>query len=187
MIILPYKENFIRKNFIENSFGNSNDKGFLPDFNLFKKLNSTDLYYLAQNYNWDDGVEVLNWIVDSPKCDKGCASLIFWTSEPDFYFEYTEDTIPDYEKETFHLLKKITDKFRNNELKKSSLKYDPTYRVNKIEWNKQYTGWQIPEELKNKTKGFTPIYLSKIQGMIWEWQRKRKLAKREARKRKRKK
>ena len=186
MIILPYKENFIRKNFIEYSFENP-DEDFIPDYNLFKKLNSTDLYYLAQNYNWDDGIKVLHWIIDSPKCDKGCASLIFWTSEPDFYFGYTIDTIPDYEKQTFLLLKKITDKFRNNEFKKNSLKYDPTERVKRIDWSIDYTGWHIAEELKNITKGITPISLSLLQGLIWEWQRKRKLAKREARKRNRKK
>ena len=187
MIILPHKENFIRKNFIEFSFDDSDVEDFHPDFKLFKKLNSTDLYYLAQNYNWDDGIKVLNWIIDSPKCDKGCASLIFWTAEPDFYFEYTEDTIPDYERETFDLLKKITNKFRNNEFKKNSLKYDPSYRVNKIEWTKEYKSWQIPEELKYKTKGYIPISLSTIQSLIWEWQRKRKLAKREAKKRNRRK
>jgi len=187
MIILPYKENFIRKNFIEYSFNNPDDEDFLPDFTLFKKLNSTDLYYFAQNYNWDDGIEVLNWIIDSPKCDKGCASLIFWTSEPDFYFKYTEDTIPHYEKNVFLLLKKITYKFGNNEFIRSNLKYDPAERVKKLDWAKEYPGWQIPEELKHKTKGYIPISLSAIQGLIWEWQRKRKLAKREARKRNRKK
>ncbi len=59
----------------------------MPDFKLFGKLNSTDQYYLAQHYNWDDGIEVLKWIIESRKCDKGTASLIFWASEPDWYFE----------------------------------------------------------------------------------------------------
>ena len=75
MIILPYKEKFIRENFIEFSF-DSDDENYLPDFKLFETLNSTDQYYLAENYNWDDGVEILKWIIESKKCDKGTASQI---------------------------------------------------------------------------------------------------------------
>src|SRR6478735_2078171 len=103
MIILPSKEKFIQDNFIEFSFNNS-EEDFLPDYNLFKKLNSTDQFYLAQNYNWDDGVEVLKWIIESKKCDKGTASLIFWSAEPDYYFEKSHDEIAEYEKDTFLLL-----------------------------------------------------------------------------------
>lgn len=186
MIIFPYKEKFIQKNFIEYSFENEKDE-YLPDFKLFEKLNSTEQYYLAKNYNWDDGVEVLKWIIDSPKCDKGTASLIFWTSEPDFYIERSEQNIPEYEKNTFLLLRKIVEKFKNNEFKKSKLKFDPTERLLKIDWSKQNSEWDIPNELKRHTKGFTPISLGMIQNSIWEWQRKRRLAKREAKKQKRKK
>ncbi|WP_158851848.1 DUF4274 domain-containing protein [Algibacter sp. L1A34] len=32
---------------------------------------------------------MLNWIIDSPKCNKGIALLIFWRAIPDFYFDYT--------------------------------------------------------------------------------------------------
>ena len=118
MIILPYKEKFIQEKFIEFSFNNE-DEDFLPDFKDFEKLNSTDQYYLAENYNWDDGVEVLKWIIESEKCDKGTASLIFWTSEPDFYFEKSVNEISDYEKDTFLLLKRIVEKFNKKEFRKS--------------------------------------------------------------------
>jgi hypothetical protein len=177
MIILPYKEKFIRENFIEFSF-NSQDKNYLPNFKIFEKLNSTDQYYLAENYNWDDGVEILQWIIESKKCDKGTASLIFWMSEPDYYFEKSESEISNYEKDTFLLLKRIVEKFNNKEFKKSNLKYDPTYREKRIDWNKKNTEWNISEELKKSTKGFSIISLGIIQHKIWEWQRKRKEAKR---------
>lgn len=186
MIILPYKEKFIRDNFIEFSF-DSDDKKYLPDFKLFKKLNSTDQYYLAANYNWDDGVEILKWIIESRKCDKGTASLIFWISEPDYYFEKSESEISDYEKENFLLLKRIVEKFNKKEFKRSKLKYDPTDREKRINWSKQNSEWNIPEELKKATKGFFIISLGQIQHKIWEWQRKRKEAKRAAKRLKRKK
>lgn len=185
MIILPYKENFIINNFIQYS-SDGEDDGQIPDYDLFLKLNSSDQYYLAQNYNWDNGVQVLRWIIESPKCDKGTASLIFWTSEPDFYFKYTEATIPNYEKGIFLLLQLITEKFNKNEFKKSNLKFDPTVKVSKIDWNENYAYWDIPKEIKISTKGLIPFSFGSLQNMIWQWQRKRKLAKREARKRNRK-
>jgi hypothetical protein len=150
----------------------------LPDFKLFEKLNSTDQYYLAQNYNWDDGIEVLKWIIESKKCDKGTASLIFWASEPDYYFKKSESEILDYEKEVFLLLKKIVDKFNKKEFKKSNLKYDPTERERRIDWSKQNSEWDIPEELKKPTKGFSIISLGIIQQKIWQWKLESKQAKR---------
>jgi hypothetical protein len=186
MIILPFKEKFIRENFIEYSF-NSEKEDYLPDFKLFEKLNSTDQYYLAQNYNWDDGIEILKWIVESKKCDKGTASLIFWTSEPDYYFEKSESEISDYEKDTFLLLKRIVEKFNNNEFKSSNLKYNPSDREKRIDWSKQNSEWFIPEELKKRTNGFSIICLGIIQQKFWEWQRKRKEAKRAEKRLRRKK
>ncbi|ESU20184.1 hypothetical protein FEDK69T_30350 [Flavobacterium enshiense DK69] len=186
MIILPNKERFIQETFIEFSFNKSDD--YLPDFKLFEKLNSTDQYYLAQYYNWDDGVEILKWIIESKKCDKGTASLIFWTSEPDYYFEKSENEISGYdEKETFLLLKRIVEKFNNNEFKKSNLKYDPTDRVTKIDWSKQNSEWKIPEEIRKPIKGFSIISIGIIQQKIWQWQHNRKEAERAAKRLKRKK
>ncbi|EAZ96446.1 hypothetical protein FBBAL38_03465 [Flavobacteria bacterium BAL38] len=186
MIILPFKEKFIRENFIEYSF-NREEEDYLPDFKFFEKLNSTDQYYLAQNYNWDDGIEILKWIVESKKCDKGTASLIFWTSEPDYYFEKSESEISDYEKDTFLLLKRIVEKFNNNEFKSSNLKYNPSDREKRIDWSKQNSEWFIPEELKKHTNGFSINSLGIIQQKFWEWQRKRKEAKRAKKRLRRKK
>ena len=184
MIILPSKEKFIQENFIEFSF--EKEDGYLPDFKLFEKLNSTDQYYLARNYNWDDGVEILKWIIESKKCDKGTASLIFWTSEPDYYFEKSESEISDYEKDTFLLLNRIVEKYNKKEFTKSTLKYDPTDRASSVNWDKQNPEWNIPEEIKKATKGFSIISIGIIQQKIWQWQRRRKEAKRAAKQLKRK-
>lgn len=104
MIVFPQRKKFIIKNFFELSY---KEGDITPDFELFKTLNSYEQFYLAEIYNWDDGSEVLKWIIESPICDKGTASLIFWSAEPDFYFDYTEQTIDDYEKDTFDLLQLI--------------------------------------------------------------------------------
>lgn len=172
MFILPHKEKLIHENFFEFSFD-----GRTPDAELFKKLNSADQYYLVERYNWDDGEEVLHWIIDSPKCDKGTAAMIFWLAEPDFYLKRTEATIPDYEKETFRLVQKIILKFQRNEFKKSRFKYDPSDRLCHFPDN-----LEIPAELRQPTKGVYPISLSGIVRAILDWKRKRKIKKREKRK-----
>ena len=151
----------IKENFIEFSFVDNNDyeTEIIPDFDKFKTLNSAEQYYLAYNYNWDDGVIVLDWIIDSQKCDKGTASLIFWSAEPDFYFDYTSETIEEYEKPIWILLQKILKRFKNNDFKYNRLKFDPQKSGYKTDWKIKYDIWELPTELKTPTKGIVPIGL----------------------------
>ena len=159
MIARPHKILLIKKNFIEFSFNEDedNDVEIIPDFEKFKTLNSAEQYFLADNYNWDDGPIVLDWIIDSPKCDKGTALLIFWRAEPDFYFEYTADNIEEYEKPVWDLLQKILKKFKENGFKQSKYKFDPTAEGYKTDWKTELDIWEIPEELKIATKGKKPL------------------------------
>jgi hypothetical protein len=183
MIILPTREKYIQDTFFELSF----DDKKRADFDPFKKLSSTEQYYLADIYNWDDGVEILNWIIDSEKCDKGTASLIFWRSEPDFYIEKTAETIPSYEKEVFDLLQKIISKFNSNSFKRGRLKFDPSAKTGVIDWTRKYDGWGfIPKELGHQTKGIVPFYLSRLIQNIQMWRHSRRQKKRDVKRLKRK-
>ncbi len=159
MIIRPHKISLIKKNFIEFSFKKDEDDNeeIIPDFEKFKTLNSAEQYYLADNYNWDDGTIVLDWIIDSPKCDKGTASLIFWRAEPDFYFDFTTETIEDYEKPVWNLLQNIVRKFRKNGFMNSRYKFDPIVEGYKTDWKTELDIWEIPAELKTATKGKKPF------------------------------
>jgi len=159
MIIRPNKISLIKKNFIEFSFDedDDSDKEIVPNFEIFKTLNSSEQYYLADNYNWDDGTIVLDWIIDSPKCDKGTASLIFWRAEPDFYFNYTSETIVDYEKPVWNLLQKIVKKFKENRFTNNRLKFNPIKEGYKTDWKTELDIWEIPSELKTVTKGKKPF------------------------------
>jgi len=158
-MIRPHKILMIKNNFIEFSFNEDEEENseFIPDFEKFKTLNSEEQYFLADKYNWDDGTIVLDWIIDSPKCDKGTASLIFWRAEPDFYFDFTADTIVDYEKPVWTLLQKIIKKFRDNGFKNNKLKFDPIGEGYKTDWKTEFDIWEIPAELKVATKGKKPF------------------------------
>ena len=67
----------------------------------------------------------MDWIIDSPKCDKGTAYLIFWRAEPDYYYDYTAETIEDYQADVWHLLQKIVGRFKKDDFKSSKFEFIP--------------------------------------------------------------
>lgn len=167
MIVKPNRENFIKDNFFEFSF-----KDEKPDFEKFKTLNSTELHYLADIYNWDDGVEILFWIINSDKCDKGTALMIFWRAVPDYYLEKDENELQFYEKENYQLLKEIVASFKSNKFKKSKIKYNPNsdFEVN----TDQVLKWDIPKEMIQPTRGFKPVYLGTALNVLKKQYRRSK-------------
>ena len=42
-------------------------------------------HQVALTWNWDNGTELLDWILDQPQCDRGTAIAIYLAGEPDFY------------------------------------------------------------------------------------------------------
>ena len=157
-MILPHRVNFIKKHFYEFSF-DENDEIVEPDFEKFKTLNSAEQYFLASVYNWDDGAEVLDWIVKSEICDKGTAARIFWTAEPDYYFDYTEDTIDEWGKDVFHLLKNILERFKNDDFISSKWKFNPVEEGYQVDWPSAKGEWELPRDLKEGVKGKKPIVI----------------------------
>ncbi len=159
MIIRPNKILMIKKNFIEFSFDDDieNDEETIPDFKKFQTLNSAEQYYLADNYNWDDGTIVLDWIINSSKCDKGTACLIFWRAEPDYYYDYTAETIESYQADVWHLLQKIVERFNKNDFKASKFEFIPTKEGYKTDWEIKLDIWKFSTELNNGIKGKKPF------------------------------
>lgn len=158
MIILPNRTTFIKDHFFEFSFNeDGSDEEVEPDFEAFQTLNSAEQYYLADLYNWDDGVQVLDWIVDSPRCDKGTAVMIFWKAEPDFYFDYTEETIGEWEKDVWMLLQKILKKIRSGAFARSRFAFNPAKRGYKTDWPSATGIWALPDDLKKGTRGIRPM------------------------------
>ncbi|WP_052248439.1 DUF4274 domain-containing protein [Chryseobacterium taiwanense] len=155
MIVKSSRENFIKENFFELSFRDEK-----PDFEKFKTLSSVELHYLVDIYNWDDGVEVLLWIVNSNKCDKATALMIFWRACPDYYLEKEENELDVYEREINHLLKTIIESFKSNKFKRSIFSYNPQEDF-EIEED-QILNWGIPVEMTKMIKGLKPIYLGTI-------------------------
>jgi len=61
---------------------------------VFKKIDRLledpkKLYKYVAKYNWDDGEEELQYIINHPKCDKATALLIYWLSQPHLFDDAT--------------------------------------------------------------------------------------------------
>jgi hypothetical protein len=155
-IIGPSKTRFIKDNLFEVSFrGDSEAK---PKREHFDKLTtSRELHYLASIYNWDDGTEVLEWVINSPLCDKGTALLIFWRSEPDFYTRFDNEEEAEYERDVYRLVKNIIRNIETNYYKRSRIRFnakDPPYDTDYVD---KRAKWEIPGFMKRSVFGL-PVF-----------------------------
>jgi len=156
-MILPHRVKFIQKHFFEFSFNEDNEEEAVPDFEKFKTLSSAEQYHLAKIYNWDDGTQVLKWIVESSNCDKGTATRIFWMAEPDYYFDFTDETIDEFEKDVYDLLKIIIERFKKDNFKSSKFGFIPAKEGYKKDWDNAVGIWELPNSLKEGNKGSKPL------------------------------
>jgi len=156
MLITPKRVKFIRDHFVEYSFQVEEDE-VIPDFEAFQTISSAEQYFLASEYNWDDGVVVLDWIIDSPKCDRGTAILIFWLAEPDYYFDYTENTIDEWGRDVWKLLQKIIERIKKGDFKTSRFAFNPTKEGYQTEWASATGIWELPEDLVKGNRGVKPV------------------------------
>ncbi len=158
MIITPSRVKLIRNHFFEFSFDdNESEEEIIPDFEIFKTLSSAEQYYLASIYNWDDGTIVLDWIIDSRKCDKGTACMIFWRAEPDYYYNYTAETIEGYQSDVWYLLQKVIKRFKNDDFITSKFEFIPTNEGYKTDWPIKLDIWNFPTELNDGIEGKKPF------------------------------
>jgi hypothetical protein len=151
MAISWIRKAIINFNFFQFSF-RSEDGEELPDKTIFDELSSEELHYLASIYNWDDGPTVLNWIVESPKCDLGTAIMIFWLAEPDYYFKYPIAPIEEIDLidlEVWQLLQLILEKIRKERFFMAEQEFSPIeagYEANPMEAKGI---WTLPAIVQN--------------------------------------
>ena len=146
------KIDFIEEHFFEFSFDNEDG---LPDKKLFEKLSHpAELFYLAHIYNWDDGTEILRWIIGSPLCSEATAALIFWRSQPDYYRRYSlsgDLSTRLNDGEVLSLLHSIIQKHQNNDFNEIKIAFDPEPELESL--TAQNPKWDVPEALFNKLEG----------------------------------
>jgi hypothetical protein len=139
---------FLNKQFCENDE---------PDKTVFNNITtSEELHYIAENYNWDNGTLVLEWIAESELCSEATALMIFWRGQPYDYtkYKYNAKSIEYVDMDVFNLIKNIMEKYKNGFYKKTSIKYDPED--------------DMPEIMSMETNGEEPyIYYEKKEANSW--------------------
>lgn len=56
-----------------------------------KSRTPDDWHKVAADYNWDNGLAPLDWIVSQPLCDRATALLVFWRAVPDNVLRYASE------------------------------------------------------------------------------------------------
>ncbi|MDV3752135.1 DUF4274 domain-containing protein [Elizabethkingia anophelis] len=118
------------------------------DESIFRELKTTEeLHYLATHHNWDNGVKVLQWIVESPICSEATALELFWLAQPqDFQQCELNITLQDeYLNEVFTLLKTILKNYPDSFYQKTSRRFDPAPFYE--------NGLTVPDWIFQKTSG----------------------------------
>lgn len=101
---------------------------------LEKRLNYKELktpeecHQLALHWDWDDGVEALQWIVRQPLCDQGTALYIYWAATPNWYYQFKdrEDVVArNREAATYDLIKEIETRTLEGFYTRREIYFDP--------------------------------------------------------------
>ncbi|SIS39777.1 protein of unknown function [Chryseobacterium joostei] len=71
-----------KKLFIDDNFYEGLDDNELDRTKFEMLTEPEELHYLADKHNWDNGVKVLQWIVESNICSEATALQIFWLAQP---------------------------------------------------------------------------------------------------------
>jgi hypothetical protein len=123
-----------------------------PNRVIFNKLTTAEeLHYIAENHNWDNGITVLEWIIENNLCSEATALMVFWRAQPYDYikFSYNVKSLKLYDNvniDIFNLIRKILKNYTQGFYRKSSIKYNPKEEISEA----------VPEIMFQGTNGEEP-------------------------------
>lgn len=86
-----------------------------------------DWHRVALDYNWDEGVETLYWIVQQPDCDRATALDIFWKGQPAWYLYLAlKEGRDEADDPTWTMLKYIAARIHARGYTRSKIAFDAT-------------------------------------------------------------
>jgi hypothetical protein len=89
-------------------------------------MNAKQLHELAHQWNWDNGLTVLQKIIENPQCSIGTACLIYWRGSPHYFRKFTDpNEIPYYNRENYDLLEQIEKRMAAGFFIHYGIAYDP--------------------------------------------------------------
>lgn len=121
--------------------------------------NPLELHAVASNWNWDDGCELLTWIVCNPICEKGTALLLYWRAGPRWFYQFSNrDEISKYELPIYDLIKEIETRYISGFYKESTIAFDPK--------NDEETDWTIAYSKINPKQEIPALMKIPISGIL---------------------
>ena len=98
----------------------------MPFSEKFSFLGTPQLHEIADQWNWDDGLEELHLIIEHPACALGTALLIYWRGHPHYFRQYTHrDEVEYYNRDNYDLLMRIEEKMKRGDFRYFGINYDP--------------------------------------------------------------
>jgi hypothetical protein len=91
------------------------------------RMTAMQLHRYAAYYNWDGGNGPMVRVIRHPKCDLGTALLVFWLSDPCYYFEALSKGDKDALRfaEGKQLIREIIAKVRRGHFKTARISFNP--------------------------------------------------------------
>lgn len=77
-------------------------------------------------YNWDDGTDLLKYVIRHTDTDRSTARMIYWMGQPEWFCQYDkEKEIPMSQLSTFYLLNEIENRVKNDFYNQQTIPFDP--------------------------------------------------------------
>lgn len=115
------------------------------------------LHRKALGYNWDNGIEGLQKILDDRACDRGTALAIYWMGAPGYYREYRKVTDAEsWERKTLRFLRALERRYLRGEFASATVLFNPRFDKTTVDtrghdWTAEYADVRIarpiPEEM----------------------------------------
>lgn len=135
------------------------------DFSNIKTIvsSSKDLDQMVDHYNYDQGNEFLEWVINHPNCDKGTALKIYWRLGVSWYSQYeNESQVPSHAKEGYKLIKKIERLCMSDHFRKYDIAYEP-----EKDFIDPYTDVMVKERIPSMM--FLPVKPKGIKSILKGW------------------
>src|SRR5258708_36718437 len=89
-------------------------------------MEAQHLHHLADEWNWDNGLNMFRLIIDSQQCAIGTTLLIYWRGSPHYFRKYTHrNEIEYYNLENYDLLVEIEKRMEAGLFQHHGIAYDP--------------------------------------------------------------
>ena len=151
-----------RKDFIDAHFHENIAEQDLSREAFDQLQTPQELAYLAQQHNWDKGVQLMLWIAQSPLCSQATAAEIFWLSQPQEYQQYklASKLRSAAKQQVFALIQVVMQRYPQDYATADNLHFDPAPM-----WQNQL---DIPAALYKPTPG-DPSYVYYTEDDVDHW------------------